>query len=74
MTDEAYLRRKWFGGRDTEHLTFTEAVELTMEKKYAWKSLTDAERTEVWWSMDMSGMPEHDYGKAIEAKLKERNQ
>ena len=38
-----------------------------------WIGLTDDERRELWWNTDMSGMPEHDYGKAIEAKLKEAN-
>ena len=38
-----------------------------------WKGLTRAERSELWANTDMSGMPEHDYGKAIEAKLKEKN-
>jgi hypothetical protein len=38
-----------------------------------WVGLTDDERSELWWNTDMSGMPEHDYGKAIEAKLKEKN-
>ena len=38
-----------------------------------WVGLTDEERSELWWNTDMNGMPEHDYGKAIEAKLKELN-
>jgi len=38
-----------------------------------WIGLTDDERRELWLNTDMSGMPEHDYGKAIEAKLKEAN-
>lgn len=29
------LRRKWFGHRDTGHLSFTEAVDETMEKIYS---------------------------------------
>lgn len=29
------LRRKWFGHRDTGHLSFTEAVDVTMEKIYS---------------------------------------
>jgi len=41
--------------------------------KPEWVGLTDDERRELWWNTDMSGMPEHDYGKAIEAKLKEKN-
>ena len=67
MTNEAYLQRKWFGGRDTEHLTFTEAVELTMQKKYEWKGLTDDE---------INAIPDDGYMafyRAIEAKLKELN-
>jgi hypothetical protein len=38
-----------------------------------WVGLSDDERRELWWNTDMSGMPEHDYGKAIESKLKEKN-
>jgi hypothetical protein len=38
-----------------------------------WVGLTAKERSELWWKTDMSKMPEHDYGKAIEAKLKEKN-
>jgi hypothetical protein len=38
-----------------------------------WMGLTAKERGELWWKTDMSKMPEHDYGKAIEAKLKEKN-
>jgi hypothetical protein len=41
--------------------------------KRPWIGLTDEERSELWWNMDWSGMPEHDYGKVIEAKLKEKN-
>jgi hypothetical protein len=41
--------------------------------KKPWIGLTDEERSELWWNMDWSGMPEHDYGKAIEDKLKEKN-
>lgn len=41
--------------------------------KKEWVGLTDEERSELWWNIDMNGMPEHDYGKAIEAKLKEKN-
>jgi hypothetical protein len=43
------------------------------EHQRQWVGLTDDERSELWWNTDMSGMPEHDYGKAIEAKLKEKN-
>lgn len=38
-----------------------------------WVGLTDEERIALWWSLDWNGMPEHEYGKAIEAKLKEKN-
>ena len=38
-----------------------------------WVGLTDDERTDLWWQVDMKDMPEHGYGKAIEAKLKEKN-
>ena len=38
-----------------------------------WQGLTDEERTDLWWQVDMKDMPEHGYGKAIEAKLKEKN-
>jgi hypothetical protein len=44
-----------------------------LKKERAWVGLTAAERSELWWATDMSGKPEHDYGKAIEAKLKEKN-
>lgn len=71
MTNEAYLRRKWFGGRDTAHLTFTAAVELTMQKKYEWVGLTEEDMdclfphgSSVWVQETV---------KIIEAKLKEKN-
>jgi hypothetical protein len=38
-----------------------------------WVGLTDEERTNLWWQVDMEDMPEHGYGKAIEAALKEKN-
>jgi hypothetical protein len=41
--------------------------------KKEWVGLTDEERSELWWSTDMGGMPEHDYGKKVEALLKEKN-
>ena len=51
-----------------------EVLEYRKEKKpRKWVGLTKAERSELWWSTDTSGMPEHDYGKALEAKLKEKN-
>ena len=49
------------------------SVVLTTHRKNVWQGLTAKERRELWWATDMSGMPEHDYGKAIEAKLKEKN-
>lgn len=42
-------------------------------QKKEWVGLTDAERSELWWGTDMGGMPEHEYGKKVEAKLKEKN-
>jgi hypothetical protein len=33
--EQRLLRRKWLGHRDTDHLSFTEAVDATMEKLYA---------------------------------------
>lgn len=38
-----------------------------------WAGLTAAERMELWWGTDMDGMPEHAYGKKVEALLKEKN-
>ena len=38
-----------------------------------WQGLTAKERSELWSKMDWSGMPEHDYGKAVEKLLKEKN-
>ena len=79
MTNEAYLQRKWFGGRDTEHLTFTEAVELTMQKKYEWVGLTDDEIKAI---VDLHTVDNQGYdiwcdGRGVaddvEAKLKEKN-
>jgi hypothetical protein len=73
MTDEAYLQRRWFGGRDTGHLTFTEAVELTMQKRYEWKGLTDEEAMQI--CIDCGCMSEEWLVllDAIEAKLQEKN-
>ena len=48
-----------------------DAVKAAKPKK--WRGLTAKERSELWWATDMSGMPEHEYGKAVEAKLKEKN-
>jgi hypothetical protein len=45
----------------------------TTPPQLPWVGLTDEERSELWWNTDMSDMPEHDYGKAIENKLKEKN-
>ena len=74
MTNEAYLQRKWFGGRDTEHLTFTAAVELTMQKKYEWVGLTDDELQPIAdeYRILFGGWVK-DFAQAIEAKLKEKN-
>jgi hypothetical protein len=38
-----------------------------------WIGMTAKERTELWSETDMSGMPEHDYGKKIESKLRMKN-
>jgi hypothetical protein len=38
-----------------------------------WVGLTRAERSELWSNLNWSGMPEHEYGKAIEAKLRSKN-
>ena len=38
-----------------------------------WVGLTKKERSKLWWDTDMRGMPEHVYGKAVEAALKEKN-
>jgi len=46
---------------------------LKFIEKREWVGLTDEERSELWWSMDWKNAPEHDYGKAVEAKLKEKN-
>ena len=46
---------------------------LVTAHKRKWVGLTDDECSELWANMDWSGMPEHEYGKAIEAKLKEKN-
>jgi hypothetical protein len=51
----------------------THTPEDVQKIKSAWVGLTAKERSELWWKTDMSKMPEHDYGKAIEAKLKEKN-
>ena len=50
---------------------YKQAGHGVIERK--WVGLTRKERSDLWWGTDMSGMPEHDYGKAIEAKLKEKN-
>ena len=47
--------------------------EVARLQKREWVGMTAKERSELWWKTDMSKMPEHDYGKAIEAKLKEKN-
>jgi hypothetical protein len=50
-----------------------EMANRALDAKRKWVGLTKAERSELWWNTDPSGMPEHDYGKALEAKLKEKN-
>ena len=47
-------------------------IELDRQQR-KWIGLAKSERSELWWSMDWGRTPEHTYGKAIEAKLKERN-
>ena len=47
--------------------------EIELKPVRKWVGLTRKERSELWSAMDWSGMPEHEYGKAIEAKLKEKN-
>ena len=49
------------------------ATQLGWRPKKKWKGLTAKERSELWWNTDMGGMPEHDYGKKVEALLKEKN-
>ena len=76
MIDEKLLRRKWFGGRDTGHLSFTEAVDVTMEKKYAWVKLTDEEIWNIaadYFNADAQYGGVIAYSRAIEAKLEEKN-
>lgn len=57
----------------TEWLASLEELWEAAQQPRPWVGLTDEERSELWWNTDMNGMPEHDYGKAIEAKLKEKN-
>ena len=45
--EQRLLRRKWFGHRDTEHLSFAEAVDATMEKLYS--------QPEAWERLDLRG-------------------
>ena len=53
--------------------TRTTTPEDVAKIKSKWVGLTKTERSELWWSTDMGGMPEHDYGKKVEALLKEKN-
>lgn len=46
---------------------------LDARRPRKWVGLTRKERSALWSAMAWDGMPEHDYGKAIEAKLKEKN-
>ena len=66
------------------HLAVADEMEKMLEellplRKYTqstprkWQGLTAKERSELWSKMDWSGMPEHDYGKAVEKLLKEKN-
>lgn len=48
------------------------AVKATITKR-KWVGLTRKERSDLWENTDMSGMPEHDYGKAVEKLLREKN-
>jgi predicted RNA binding protein with dsRBD fold (UPF0201 family) len=50
-----------------------DAMQHLLTPQRTWQGLTDEERRELWWSIDMSGMLEHDYGKAIEQALKDKN-
>ena len=83
--EQRLMRRKWFGGRDTGHLSFVDAVNLTMEKLHMelehigdankmvcrkWVGLTDEEIE--YLDMETSGTV-FDFVHAIEAKLKEKN-
>jgi len=79
MIDEKLLRRKWFGGRDTGHLSFMEAIDATMEKKYEWVKLTDGEiHTAYVEAANQTLRPQDErialaFARAIEAKLEEKN-
>ena len=75
MTQEQLLWRiieKLNEGINSQHETIKFLMEKRIEQRQ-WVGLTDEERSELWWNTDMNDMPEHDYGKAIEAKLKEKN-
>ena len=50
-----------------------EMANRALDAKRKWVGLTKAERCDLWDNMDWTGLPEHDYGKALEAKLKEKN-
>ena len=58
--------------KEFEGELWIKAADFHRQKK-EWVGLTDEERSELWWSTDMGGMPEHDYGKKVEALLKEKN-
>ena len=42
-------------------------------QKREWVGLTEDERQSCWWKTMMKGKTEHEYAKAVEAKLKEKN-
>ena len=58
--------------KEFEGELWIKAADFHRQKK-EWVGLTDEERSELWWSTDMGGMLEHDYGKKVEALLKEKN-
>ena len=75
MTQEQLLWRiidKLNEAINSQHETIKFLMEKRIEQRQ-WVGLMDEERSELWWNTDMNDMPEHDYGKAIEAKLKEKN-
>jgi hypothetical protein len=55
--EQRLLRRKWFGHRDTGHLSFTEAVDATMEKLYA--ELEPAQEPPSEWALIKNILDEH---------------
>jgi hypothetical protein len=49
------------------------SVTINYQTNKRWVGLTKDERSELWGLTDMEGMPEHDYGKAVEALLRKKN-